>query len=104
MGPISLERRTQCKILFLGFSGTMHHTGSLCASLTKVPQILDNLPPNTDAASITLSNKPVSTKSNPENERRLADLPGIEIHQVGLKLVIYPCFRGFADDIFQTWR
>ncbi|KIV89110.1 hypothetical protein PV10_08713 [Exophiala mesophila] len=48
-------------------------------------QILDNLPPNTDAASITLSNKPISSKSNPENERRLADLPGIEIHQVGLK-------------------
>jgi nuclear protein localization protein 4 homolog len=47
--------------------------------------ILDNLPPKTDAASIVLSNKPVSSKPNLERERRLVDLPGVEIRQVGLK-------------------
>lgn len=47
--------------------------------------ILDNLPPKTDASSIILSNKPVSSTPNPDRERRLADLPGVEIKQVGLK-------------------
>jgi hypothetical protein len=32
-----------------------------------------------------LSNKPVSLKPDPERERRLSDLPGIQISQVGLK-------------------
>ncbi|KIX97055.1 uncharacterized protein Z520_07169 [Fonsecaea multimorphosa CBS 102226] len=53
------------------------------SSLT--PKILDNLPPNTDASSIVLSNKPVSSKPDPERERRLVDLPGVELRQVGLK-------------------
>ena len=97
MGPISIERRTQHKILCLGWSGKMRYTRPLMYRVDQSPQILDNLPPNTDAASITLSNKPISSKSNPENERRLADLPGIEIHQVGLKLVIHSCFRGFSE-------
>ena len=48
-------------------------------------RILDNLPPKTDASSIILSNKPVSSNPNPDRERRLADLPGVEIKQVGLK-------------------
>ena len=48
-------------------------------------KILDNLPPKTDAASIILSNKPVSSKPNPDRERRLSELPGVEIRQVGLK-------------------
>lgn len=48
-------------------------------------KILDNLPPKTDAATIILSNKPVSLKPNPDRERRLAELPGVEIRQVGLK-------------------
>ncbi|KIX07513.1 uncharacterized protein Z518_02166 [Rhinocladiella mackenziei CBS 650.93] len=53
------------------------------SSLTS--KILDNLPPNTDASSIILSNKPVSSKPDPGRERRLVDLPGIELQQVGLK-------------------
>lgn len=48
-------------------------------------KILDHLPPNTDASSITLSNKPISSKPDPERERRLVDLPGVELRQVGLK-------------------
>ena len=48
-------------------------------------KILDNLPPETDVSTIILSNKPVSSKPNPDRERRLADLPGVEIKQVGLK-------------------
>ncbi|KAG9777917.1 polyubiquitin-tagged protein recognition complex, Npl4 component, partial [Aureobasidium melanogenum] len=48
-------------------------------------QILDHLPPDTDASSIVLSNKPVSSKPDPERERRLVDLPGVELRQVGLK-------------------
>ncbi|KAJ9609079.1 nuclear protein localization protein 4 [Cladophialophora chaetospira] len=48
-------------------------------------RILDNLPPHTDADSIVLSNKPVSSKPDPDRERRLADLPGVELRQVGLK-------------------
>lgn len=48
-------------------------------------KILDNLPPNTDIASITLSNKPVSSKPDPDRERRLADLPNVKLQQVGLK-------------------
>jgi nuclear protein localization family protein 4 len=48
-------------------------------------RILDNLPPKTDASSIILSNKPVSSTPNPDRERRLADLPGVQIGQVGLK-------------------
>ncbi|KIW77826.1 hypothetical protein Z517_07659 [Fonsecaea pedrosoi CBS 271.37] len=53
------------------------------SSLTS--QILDHLPPNTDASSIVLSNKPVSSKPDPSRERRLVDLPGVELRQVGLK-------------------
>ncbi|EXJ70625.1 nuclear protein localization protein 4 [Cladophialophora psammophila CBS 110553] len=48
-------------------------------------KILDNLPPNTDASSIVLSNKPVSSKPDPARERRLVELPGVELRQVGLK-------------------
>jgi nuclear protein localization protein 4 homolog len=32
-----------------------------------------------------LSNRPVSTKPDPERERRLVDLPGVELQRVGLK-------------------
>ena len=48
-------------------------------------QILDNLPPKTDAASLVLSNKPVSLTPDPQRERRLLDLPKVQIQQVGLK-------------------
>ena len=49
-------------------------------------KILDNLPPKTDAGTIVLSNKPVSAANpNPDRERKLNDLPGVEIRQVGLK-------------------
>lgn len=54
-----------------------------CAQQTL--QILDQLPPDTDAASIVLSNKPVSSKPEPDRERRLVDLPGVELREVGLK-------------------
>lgn len=52
------------------------------ASLSSM--ILDNLPPSTDASSIVLSNKPVSAKPAP-NERRLAEIPKVQLKQVGLK-------------------
>jgi nuclear protein localization protein 4 homolog len=48
-------------------------------------KILDNLPPKTDASTIILSNKPVSSTPSPDRERRLVELPGVEIRQVGLK-------------------
>lgn len=47
-------------------------------------KILDNLPPNTDASSIVLSNKPVSKNPQPQ-ERRLAEIPKVQLKQVGLK-------------------
>lgn len=50
-------------------------------------EILDHLPPDTDASSIVLSNRPVSSKPAPDRERRLADLPGVELQQVGLQYV-----------------
>ncbi|KIV80749.1 hypothetical protein, variant 3 [Exophiala sideris] len=53
------------------------------SSLTS--QILDHLPADTDASTIVLSNKPVSSKPVPDRERRLADLPGVELQQVGLQ-------------------
>ncbi|KAK5465452.1 nuclear protein localization protein 4 [Exophiala xenobiotica] len=52
---------------------------------TLTSQILDHLPPNTDAATLVLSNKPVTSKPDPDRERRLVDLPGVELRQVGLK-------------------
>ncbi|KAI1628894.1 NPL4 family-domain-containing protein [Exophiala viscosa] len=52
------------------------------SSLTS--QILAHLPPDTDASTIVLSNKPVSSTPAPDRERRLADLPGVELRQVGL--------------------
>ena len=48
-------------------------------------KILDNLPPKTDGASLVLSNKPVSSTPDPQRERRLLDLPKVQIQQVGLK-------------------
>jgi nuclear protein localization protein 4 homolog len=49
-------------------------------------RILANLPSNTEPSSIILSNKPVSAANpNPERERRLADLPQVQVQQVGLK-------------------
>jgi nuclear protein localization protein 4 homolog len=49
-------------------------------------RILANLPENTDPSSIILSNKPVSAANpNPERERRLAELPQVQVQQVGLK-------------------
>jgi len=50
-------------------------------------QILDNLPPKTDVATIILSNKPVSSKPDLDRERQLIDLPGVQLQQVGLKWV-----------------
>ena len=47
--------------------------------------ILDNLPPKTDASTLVLSNKPVSATPDPQRERRLADLPQVQLQQVGLK-------------------
>lgn len=52
------------------------------ASLTS--KILDNLPPSTDATSIILSNKPVSKNPAPQ-ERRLSEIPKVQLKQVGLK-------------------
>ncbi|KAK4941199.1 nuclear protein localization protein 4 [Elasticomyces elasticus] len=48
-------------------------------------EILDHLPADTDASTIVLSNKPVSSKPVPDRERRLGDLPGVELRQVGLQ-------------------
>lgn len=48
-------------------------------------KILDNLPPSTDASSIVLSNKPVGSTPVPERERLLADIPKVQLRQVGLK-------------------
>ena len=48
-------------------------------------QILANLAPNADPSSVILSNKPVSSTANTERERRLADLPKVQVQQVGLK-------------------
>jgi nuclear protein localization family protein 4 len=45
-------------------------------------QILDHLPPKTDASTITLSNKPIGHSTG--EERLLNSLHGIKIHQVGL--------------------
>ena len=45
-------------------------------------QILDHLPPKTDASTITLSNKPIGHSAG--EERLLNSLHGIRIHQVGL--------------------
>lgn len=48
-------------------------------------KILDNLPPNTDPSSIVLSNKPVSSNSTSDRERRLADIPNVTLKQVNLR-------------------
>ena len=49
-------------------------------------RILANLPEDADPSSIILSNKPVSAANpNAERERRLADLPQVQVQQVGLK-------------------
>lgn len=53
------------------------------ASLSK--KILENLPSNTDPTSIVISPKPVSNKPSPDQERRLADIPKVQLGQVGLK-------------------
>jgi nuclear protein localization family protein 4 len=45
-------------------------------------QILDHLPPKTDASTITLSNKPIGHSAG--EERLLNSLHGIKIYQVGL--------------------
>jgi nuclear protein localization protein 4 homolog len=73
------------------FSSLSSQVGNLVETLSKVcspsSKILDHLPPNTDATTIVLSNKPVSSTPDPGRERRLADLPGVELRQVGLKYV-----------------
>ena len=48
-------------------------------------KILDNLPPKTDASTIILSNKPVSNTPAPDRERKLSELPGVALKQVGLR-------------------
>ena len=48
-------------------------------------QILGNLPANTDPSSIVISPKPVSNTPNTQQERRLADIPTVQLGQVGLK-------------------
>lgn len=48
-------------------------------------QIQANLPDTADSSSIVLSNKPVSSKSDASRERRLADIPQVQVAQVGLK-------------------
>ncbi|RMZ87245.1 hypothetical protein DV736_g5527, partial [Chaetothyriales sp. CBS 134916] len=53
------------------------------SSLTS--RILDHLPPLTDAASLVLSNRPVSNTPDSDRERKLSELPGVEIRRVGLK-------------------
>ena len=53
------------------------------SSLTS--KILDNLPTQIDASSLVLSNKPVNNKPDPDRERKLSDLPGVAVRQVGLK-------------------
>lgn len=52
------------------------------ASLSR--RILENLPSNTDATSIVISPKPVSNTPS-DQERRLAEIPRVQIGQVGLK-------------------
>ena len=49
-------------------------------------QILDNLPANTDASSLKLSNKPIGL--NPAEERYLKQLTNIRLEQVGLQSVV----------------
>ncbi|RMZ81055.1 hypothetical protein DV738_g2379, partial [Chaetothyriales sp. CBS 135597] len=53
------------------------------SSLTS--RILDHLPPATDVHSLVLSNRPVSKTPDPDRERKLSELPGVEIRRVGLK-------------------
>jgi hypothetical protein len=63
-----------------------------------LPQILDNLPPNTDASSLKLSNKPIGLRL--EEERHLKDLKTVCIQDVGLRSVssIY-----LQSDLELTW-
>jgi hypothetical protein len=89
MGSVSTECRPDRTLLLLDFPGKS--TSALVdQSAQQTRQILDQLPPDTDSASIVLSNKPVSSKPYPERERRLIDLPGVELQQVGLKCVFEP--------------
>lgn len=86
MGSVSTECRPDRTLLLLDFPGRSI-SAPVDQSAQQTPQILDHLPPDTDSASIVLSNKPVSLKPDPERERRLKDLPGVELQQVNLKCV-----------------
>lgn len=64
--------------------------------------MLDRLPPNTDAQSIALSNKP-----NGGEDRLLTSLKGVQIAQVGLKYGIPPEYhadRRHGDKLYLKYR
>ncbi|KIW35498.1 hypothetical protein, variant 1 [Cladophialophora immunda] len=90
MGPVSPERRANPALHIADCHGKLRSCAFRKGKLNWLTrsgdfQILDNLPANTDASSIVLSNKPVSSKPDPDRERRLVDLPGVELRQVGLQ-------------------
>jgi len=85
MGTVPAECRSK-RTLFLADQPGKSTLLSGKWRLTQL-EILDHLPPDTDVSTIVLSNKPVSSKPAPDRERRLADLPGVELRQVGLSYV-----------------
>jgi nuclear protein localization protein 4 homolog len=68
------------KVGFNPKGGPVHRLDHQTAN--KDRQILDHLPPKTDASTITLSNKPIGHSAG--EERLLNSLHGIKMHQVGL--------------------